>query len=83
MIKDIVLLVPDSCRETVRNCNRISKDFTEDNIKNDYNDACFCSFCSMWKLFQVMNSAPLYEGVREFLNENEKFPDNSSYMQML
>ena len=36
MIQDIVLLVPDSCRATVRNGNSISTDFKEDTIKNNF-----------------------------------------------
>jgi hypothetical protein len=33
--KDIVFLVPDSCRATVRNSNSIREAFTEDTIKNE------------------------------------------------
>jgi hypothetical protein len=37
-------------RATERNGNSISVDFTEYSIKNDENDACFCSFLTIWQL---------------------------------
>jgi hypothetical protein len=45
------LLVPDSCRATIRNCNSISADFTNDIIENYYNHACFSYFQIIWHLF--------------------------------
>jgi hypothetical protein len=42
--QDIEFRISDSCWATVRNGNSISVDFTEDTIKNDDYDTCFCSF---------------------------------------
>ena len=44
-------LVPDTCTVTVRNYNSASADVTEDTIENDYNDACFRYFQTIWHLF--------------------------------
>ena len=42
--QDIISLVPGSSRATVRNGTSVIADDLEDTIKNDLNDAYFCSF---------------------------------------
>jgi len=41
-------LVPDSCGATERNGNSINSYVTDDNIKNNYNGACFNY---LWQVF--------------------------------
>ena len=43
-------LVPDSCRAIERNGNSIRANVTDDTIENDYNDACFSYFQTIWQL---------------------------------
>jgi len=44
-------MVPDSCRATQRNNNNISGVVKYDAIENDYKDACFSYFQTVWQLF--------------------------------
>ena len=43
-------LIPDTCRTTERNDNSINPDVTDDAIENDYNDAYFSYFPTIWQL---------------------------------
>ena len=44
MEQEIVFLVPDSCRATVKNGNNVSANLTEDAIETDQNNCCFMLF---------------------------------------
>ncbi len=44
MYKNNILLVPDSSRTNCKKLQQYSLDRSEDTFKNDWNEACFCSF---------------------------------------